>query len=376
MSEVFIANLFFVLALAFILGTIFAYFFNLWFLINFLLTFLFYLKFKNLKISLLFLLFLFLGSNYYFLRENISLPEIKTPLVIQNYRSFLEEKIKQSLPFAVENLYRGIFLGSKFEDKELKERFVNSGLIHLTAVSGQNLTIMFSIFYEALKYLPILTPNLVFYLSSFLIIFFVLLMGFEGNVIRAGIMGFLLILVKNKFGRVPLKRNILILTLLLFTLFNPKSIIKDIGTQLSFLAITGIFYLAPIIERKLEFLKFKFVQKTFAETLSAQIFTYPLILYQFGNFNFFSLVSNLLVLPIIPYLMTLTSLFLFLPIKIISWLSIPFLIYILFMAKIFSNFVIYFKIPLILVFISYFLIFLEIYYQTKNETIDFRFDFS
>jgi competence protein ComEC len=376
MSEVFIANLFFILALAFILGTIFAYFFNFWFLINFLLAFLFYLKFRNLKISLLFLLFLFLGSNYYFLRENVSLLAIKTPLVIQNYRSFLEEKIKQSLPFPLENLYRGIFLGSKFEDKELKENFVNSGLIHLTAVSGQNLTIMFSIFYEALKYLPILTPSSVFYLSSFLIIFFVLLMGFEGNVIRAGIMGFLLILVKNKFGRIPLRRNILILTLFLFTLFNPKSIIKDIGTQLSFLAITGIFYLAPIIERKLEFLKFKFVQKTLAETLSAQIFTYPFILYQFGNFNFFSLVSNLLVLPIIPYLMTLMSLFLFLPIKIVSWLSIPFLIYILFLAKIFSNFVIYFKIPLILVFISYFLIFLEIYYQTKDEAIDFRLDFS
>jgi competence protein ComEC len=201
-------------------------------------------------------------------------------------------------------------------------------------------------------------------------------MGFEGNVLRAGIMGFLLILTKRKFGRIPLKRNILIFALLLFSLFSPKLIFKDIGTQLSFLAITGIFYLSPIFEKKLEFIKNNFFRRTISETLSAQIFTYPLILYSFGNFNFFSLISNLLVLPIVPYLMTISSLFLFFPIKYLAWLSFPLLTYILFVAKIFGNFVFYFKIPLTLVILSYFLIFLEIYHQIKNETIDFRFSLS
>ncbi|GIW67244.1 MAG: hypothetical protein KatS3mg096_112 [Candidatus Parcubacteria bacterium] len=375
MPELLVANLFFVFGAAFILGTAFVHFSQFWFLFNFLFALLFYLKFKNLKYSILFLLFIFLGSFYYLLRQEIILPKIQPPIFIQNYRNFLEEKIKQSLPFPHENLFRGIFLGSKFDDKEVKENFINSGLIHITAVSGQNLTIMFSIFYEALKYIPILTPNLIFYFSSFLIVFFILLMGFEGNVLRAGIMGFLLILVKNKFGRLPLRRNILLFALILFSLINPKFIFQDIGTQLSFLAITGIFYLAPLIEKKLKFLP-KFFQKTFSETLAAQIFTYPLILYYFGNFNFFSLISNLFVLPIIPYVMTLVSLFLFFPIKYLAWLSLPFLIYVLFVAKIFSSFVIYFKIPLILVFAIYFLIFIEIYYQIKDEAVDFRLDLS
>jgi competence protein ComEC len=376
MNDLIIANLFFFLFLGFILGIGFAFYFNFWFLLNFLACLIFYLKFKNLKFSLLFLLFLFIGSFYYFLREEINLPQVQVPPLIKNYRLFLEDKIKSSLFFPEENLLRGIFLGSKFDDKEIKDNFVNSGLIHLTAVSGQNLTIMFSIFYEALKYLSFLTPNLIFYFSSFLIVFFVLLMGFEGNVLRAGIMGFLLILTKRKFGRIPLKRNILIFALLLFSLFSPKLIFKDIGTQLSFLAITGIFYLSPIFEKKLEFIKNNFFRKTISETLSAQIFTYPLILYSFGNFNFFSLISNLLVLPIVPYLMTISSLFLFFPVKYLAWFSFPLLSYILFVAKIFGNFVFYFKIPLTLVFLSYFLIFLEIYYQTKNETIDFHFNLS
>jgi competence protein ComEC len=376
MNDLIVANLFFFLSLGSILGIGFAFYFNFWFLLNFLTGLIFCSKFKNLKFSLLFLLFLFLGSFYYFLREEINLPQVQVPSLIKNYRLFLEEKIKSSLSFPEESLLRGIFLGSKFDDKEIKDDFINSGLIHLTAVSGQNLTIMFSIFYEALRYLSFLTPNLIFYFSSFLIVFFVLLMGFEGNVLRAGIMGFLLILTKRKFGRIPLKRNVLISALLLFSLFSPKLIFEDVGAQLSFLAITGIFYLSPIFEKKLEFIKNNFFRKTISETLSAQIFTYPLILYSFGNFNFFSLISNLLVLPIVPYLMTISSLFLFFPVKYLVWLSFPLLTYVLFVAKIFGNFVFYFKIPLTLVFLSYFLIFLEIYYQTKNETIDFRFNLS
>jgi len=374
MNDLLIANLFFFLSLGFILGIGFVFYFQLWFLLNFLASLIFYLRFRNLKFSLLFLFFLFLGSLYSLLREEINLPSIQIPSLIKNYRLFLEEKIKTSLPFSQENLLRGIFLGSKFDDKEIKDAFVNSGLIHLTAVSGQNFTIMFSIFYEGLKYLYFLTPNLIFYLSSFLIIFFVLLMGFEGNVLRAGVMGFLLILVKNKFGRIPLKRNILVSALFLFSLFSPNLIFKDIGTQLSFLAITGIFYLSPILEKRFSFIKNNFFRKTFSETLSAQIFTYPLILYYFGNFNFFSLISNFLVLPIIPYVMTLASLFLFFPVKYLAWLSFPLLTYILSVAKIFNNFVFYFKIPLLLVVLVYFLISLEIYYQSKDEAVDFHFN--
>ncbi len=374
MSELYLANLFFILSLGFILGIIFSQFFQYWFIFHFVLPFLFYLKFRNLKISLLFLLFLFVGSFYYFLRQEIILPKIEIPEIFKNYRSFLENKIKSSLSFPEENLLRGIFLGSKFEDKETKEKFINSGLIHITAVSGQNLTLMFSIVYEALKYLPFLTPNLLFYLATFFIIFFVFLMGFEANVLRAALMGFLLILVKDKFGRLPLKRNILIFTLLIFVLINPLSI-SDIAFQLSFLAITGIFYLGPVLEKSFNFLKIDFLKRTISETLSAQIFTLPLILYHFGNFNLFSFFANVLVLPILPYLMTLTSIFLFLPIKYLIWISFPFLVYIIFIAKIFSSFVFYFKIPLVFVFLFYIFIFYEIYQNLRNETIDFKLDF-
>lgn len=377
LSEVKISNLFFIFSLAFILGVSFAYFFNLWFILNFLLATIFYLKFRNLKISLILLFLLFLGSFYFLLRKGVSLSNFQTPVFIKNYRNFLEGKIKQSLPFPQENLLRGIFLGANFEDKEVKNQFINSGLIHITAVSGQNLTLMFSIFYEALKYLPFLTPNLIFFLSLFLIIFFVLLMGFEGNVWRAGIMGFFLVLAKHKLGRLVLKRNMIILSLLIFVLVMPTLIFDNVGTQLSFLAIIGIFFLAPLLEEKfLSFLRLKFLSKTLSEIISAQIFTLPLILYKFGNLNLLSVFANFFVLPILPYLMTIAGVFLFLPINYLLFLCMPFLNYTLFIADVFSRTVIYFRLPLIVVLTIYLVLIIEIYLYRKNETIDFNFDFN
>jgi len=371
MSEAKTADWFFILAIAFILGIQAAYFSSLWFLINIFLTVFFYLIVKNLKLRIICFLFIFLGSFYYFLFEHFNFSEIKPPSFIQSYRFFLEEQIKKFLPYPQENLLRGIFFGSKFEDKEIRSYFINSGLIHITAVSGQNLTLMFSIFYEFLKNLSFLTPKFLFYFLIFTILFFVFIMGFEGNVLRAALMAFFLILVKNNFGRVPLKRNILILTLLIFIIFSPSSILKNLGTQLSFLAIFGIFYLSPLFEKELFFIKNDFFRKTIAEILGAQILSLPLILYKFGTFNLFSFFSNLLVLPLLPYIMSLAAIFLVFPVGYFSWFALPFLTYILKIAEIFSVFTLYLKLPLFIVLGFYFILFFQIYYILKDETIDF-----
>lgn len=377
MSEILIANIFFFLSLAFILGAGSAHFSDYWFLINLFLVLLFYFRFRNLKLTLIFLLITFLGSFYFFLRQLTPKITFHIPSPIQNYRAFLEDQIKKNLPFPEENLFRGIFLGARFDNREVRQQFIDSGLIHITAVSGQNLTLMFSIFYEALKSFSILSVRLITPLSLVLIIFFVLLMGFEGNVLRAALMGFLLILAKNNFGRLILRRNILVFSLLIFTLAVPESIFEDVSTQLSFLAITGILYLAPVIESKLSFFsQFIFLRKTFSETLSAQIFTLPLILYRFGNINLLSLFANLLVMPLVPYLMAIASIFLFLPIKFLLFIALPLLNYVIFVAKIFSHSVLYYHLPLIVVLGMYSILLIEIYYLTRDEAIDSNFNLS
>lgn len=367
-----IPDIFFILSFFFLLGLLSAYF-NLFFVLSFLLILIFYIKFKNFKLTLLSFLFFLLGFFYFLLREEIKI-DFSDDFVLP-YRNFLEEKIKESLPFRESNLLSGVLFGSKFEDSELKQYLTLSGLSHITAVSGHNLTIMLSLAYEVLISLRFLTPNLLFLFSNFLIIFFVLIMGFQGSVLRAGIMSFFLYLSKAKFGRVPLKRNILMITALIFTLLDPLLLLKDIGTQLSFLAMIGILYLAPLIERKFSFSNF--LSKAFSEIFAAQILTLPLILYYFGNYNLFSFFANILTVPFLPILLLFGYLLVIFPFNFLVWLSFPILKYLIFVSETFSNFgVFYLKIPLIFVLTFYIFIFYEIYSKLKNEIPDFRLNFS
>ena len=95
---------------------------------------------------------------------------------------------------------------------------------------------------------------------------------------------------------------------------NPLLLFYDIGFQLSFLAVLGLIYLEPLVRAFMKFLakiffKLKLKEKHdnilmfFSATISAQIFTLPVIVYNFGNISFVSPLANILILPIVPELM-------------------------------------------------------------------------
>ena len=134
-------------------------------------------------------------------------------------------------------------------------------------------------------------------------------------------------------------------------LINPRLLRDDIGFQLSFLAVLGIIYIYPKIKKifeKISVVKkiknnfFVFIINTICVTISAQIITAPILLYNFGDVSLIAPVSNILVLWLLPFLLislfvaiilglifpSLSALF-FLPAGLI-------LEYILFIAKFFS----------------------------------------
>ena len=91
------------------------------------------------------------------------------------------------------------------------------------------------------------------------------------------------------------------------------SLFKNIGFQLSFLATLGIVYLTPFFKNLFEKTK---ILKTFnlssllAMTFAAQIFTLPILIYNFGYLSLVSPITNILIGPILPYLMGAGFLFL------------------------------------------------------------------
>ena len=263
----------------------------------------------------------------------------------------------------------GILYGEEIKNLELRNNLKNTGLLHITAMSGYNLTILSNITYFALSSLnlSLLTIN---FASIIFILLFIVFTGFQSSVIRAGIMTIVLILSKF-IGRIPLTRNILIFTIFLITLFSPSALIDDLGFQLSFLATIGILYLSEFFEKI-------FRSKIIAETFSAQVMVLPLIWYKFGEFNLFSFLNNILFVPFIPFLMILGFIALivvfFYPLNQI--LNIPFEIFAN-LISVFANFPkIYITIPFILVLIMYFYLGYLIYKINKDEAVDFNFAFN
>jgi len=171
------------------------------------------------------------------------------------------------------------------------------------------------------------------------ILFFILLSGASASVIRAGLMG-VLVLWGRQIGRQSSAGRVLILAAAIMLLFNPRLLLFDVGFQLSFLSTLGLIYFSPILEKILVKISALWgLKEIIIATFSAIIFTSPLIIYTFGQFSLVAPLANLLILPVVPLAMLLGFLCLFLGIiylplgKIIAYAAWAVLSYILKVAE-------------------------------------------
>jgi len=145
--------------------------------------------------------------------------------------------------------------------------------------------------------------------SLLLVALFVVITGLQPSALRAGIMGGLF-LFGQYFGRTSFSPRLIIIAAFFMLLVNPLLLRHDVGFQLSFLAMMGIIYLGPVFQnwlRKIpEFLQLRSIV---AMTFSAQVFTLPLLIYNFGYFSLVSPLTNILVVPLLPFLMGLGFIF-------------------------------------------------------------------
>ncbi|MDP3881086.1 MAG: ComEC/Rec2 family competence protein [bacterium] len=198
----------------------------------------------------------------------------------------------------------GITLGrSTGFSNELNEKLSATGTTHLVALSGFNVMIIARGIALVLGFL-LLSRKLSFFLSILAIFLFVVMTGAEASVTRAGIMA-ALILWADYSEEIFSVRNPLVFTALIMVLFNPKILAFDLGFQLSFLALIGIVYLRPILERWLRLSGRSFLawKENLSMTLSAQLMVLPLILFSFGFMPAFSVLTNVLILTFIPFTM-------------------------------------------------------------------------
>ncbi len=279
----------------------------------------------------------------------------KTKFLAENQASYLKSRLfklrgniianfQKTLPPGKATFLSGITLGERAEfSKELKDKMSASGTTHLVALSGQNITIIVIAMSSFFGFFS--RRKSVFWLTLLIIIFFVLMTGAEASVIRAAIMGGIILLAKQ-IGRIHSMRNVIAVAAFIMVLYNPQVLRFDLGFQLSFAALIGIVYLSPTIRKVFKMKEgegFLGWRENFLTTTSAQLAVLPLILINFGNFSLLSLPANILILEAIPLTMILGFAlgaigFVALPLAIIfSWFVNLFLAYELGIIEIFSK---------------------------------------
>ncbi len=183
---------------------------------------------------------------------------------------------------------------------QLKTDFNNSWLTHFIAVSWFNITILIIFISFITKYTPTWFKTII--ITAF-IVFFTILVWDTAPVIRASIMWLIWYYILISWRQWNIL-SIIILTAIIMIIISPYSLNYDISLHLSFLAVLWIIYSQKFFEKIFYFLpNFLEIKTAFTLTLSALVFTLPIMIFSFGQVSILAPFSNVAVTWTIPLAM-------------------------------------------------------------------------
>ncbi len=221
----------------------------------------------------------------------------------------------------IQGLAEALLIGYKQDlDPELVRAYRNTGVVHIIAISGLHLGLIYLLIHGLVLRLPgkLRKP----WLSTIIVLcslwLFALLTGAAASVLRSAVMFSAMHIGKTFFSRTSIYNTLASSAFILLS-FNPM-FLWDVGFQLSYLAVLGIVTLQQPLSRLL-FFPNKWLNKFWkmvSLTLAAQLSTLPLCLYYFHQFPNYFLVANLLAVP-----MSTGILFSEIFLLVVSWVKIP-----------------------------------------------------
>ncbi len=221
-----------------------------------------------------------------------------------DFKQKLRASLYKGFTYNQQHLLGAMILGDKtIMPDNLKQNLNKAGIRHLSAISGMHITIIAGILMLVFLGLGLWRQQAII-LSIFCIFVFIILTGAQPSAIRAGIFSSLYFLGQI-LGRLSDSIRVILLGAVIMLAINPLYL-NEIGFQLSFLAVMGINYLYPILSFWLKRISNKGkVRSILAMTLSAQIFTLPVLIYNFGYVSLVAPLTNILVLPVLPFVIAL-----------------------------------------------------------------------
>ncbi len=213
-------------------------------------------------------------------------------------------------PYAT--LLTGLYIGDVSFSKQYQAIFKATGVTHIVAASGYNVSVTGLLLFAALAALGVKRQDAFWWLVIG-IIAFVIVAGASAPVVRAGIMG-IVVLFGKSMGRKASIRNVLLLTVIAMLFVQPLWLFSDIGFQLSVMSTLGLVYLSDFFSKL-----FRFVPETLglreamSTTCAATLATLPILILTFEQVSVIAPVANLLVLPALPYVLVTGALALLAP---------------------------------------------------------------
>jgi competence protein ComEC len=233
-------------------------------------------------------------------------PKIQKLETNQKLIYLLREKIisfyKSSIPEPYSSLIAGITIGSKQMPESFWDALRKTGTAHVVVASGTNVTMLASFLIGTFTYY--FRRKIAIFITIAGIVVYVFLSGFDAPIVRASIMGVIVMFGQIR-GRLIDTWRILLYTSTLMLIIKPMWI-TDLGFILSFVATTSLMLFQTKIDRLLKLPRLpKLLKEGLTTSIAAQIGVAPIIFATFGQFNILSPVINALILWTIPYIMSL-----------------------------------------------------------------------
>jgi competence protein ComEC len=198
-----------------------------------------------------------------------------------------------------QGLAEALLIGYKDDlDKSLVQAYSNTGVVHVIAISGLHLGIVYLLLAGLLKPMGNRSKLLRFFIIMLGLWGFAFLAGAQPSVLRSAVM-FSCIALGELMARKSAVLNTLALSAFGLLCYNPFWL-WDLGFQLSYAAVASILVFYKPLYRQLYFPNkaVDWVWQLVALTLTAQVFTLPISLYHFHQFPVLFLATNLLAVPL------------------------------------------------------------------------------
>ncbi len=213
-------------------------------------------------------------------------------------------RIRRVMPTVYANMLAPMVFGLDTMDESIEQSFQDAGVIHIAAISGLHVTIIVGILSTILSFVTRDTRKTAWGLLVGVVIYCIYT-GAHPSTVRASIM-IGIYLLRHLFYKRYDKATGMAAAFLMMSLFQPLQVLSP-GFMMSFSAVAGIFFIAPRLYVPHSLKDHRWVQ-SIQMMIGVQIGVAPVLIYYYRQMAVYSILGNLLLVPIVGFVITMTIL--------------------------------------------------------------------